>query len=95
MEASLLYTTVAIVLVPPDVEKTRSENEACSISVRVCVCVFVYMRLCIGFFVRVCVLDWVRVFVCQCMCLRVEACVSEACYLSISLSLGSLFSRSR
>ena len=57
MEASLLYTTVAVVPIHPDVEKTRSENEACSISVRVCACVFEYMCLYIGFSVRVCVLD--------------------------------------
>ena len=54
MEANLLYTTVAVVPIPPDVEKTRSQNKAFSISVRVCACVFVYMRLCKGFCVRVC-----------------------------------------
>ena len=57
MEVNLLYTTVAIVPIPPDVEKRRSENEAFSISVRVCACVFVYMRLCMGFCVRVGFLD--------------------------------------
>ena len=54
MEASLLYTTVAVVPKPPAVEKTRSENQACSISVRVCACVFEYMCLYIGFSVCVC-----------------------------------------
>ena len=68
MEASLLYTTVAVVPIPPDVEKTRSENETYSISVRVYASVFLYMSLCMGFCVRVCVLHWVRVFVCQCVC---------------------------
>ena len=38
-----------------------------------------------GFCVRVCVLDWVRVFLCHSVCVRVDACVSEACSLSISL----------
>ena len=75
MEASLSYTTVAVVPIPPDVEKTRSENEACSISVHVCAWVFVYMSLCMSFCVRVCVLDWVRVFLCQSVCFRVDACV--------------------
>ena len=42
---NLLYTTVAVVSIPPDVEKTRSQNKVFSISVRVCACVFVYMRL--------------------------------------------------
>ena len=37
---SLVYTAVAVVPIPPDVEKTRSENEACSISLCVhgCLC---------------------------------------------------------
>ena len=83
MEASLLYTTVAVVPIPPDVEKTRSENVACSISVRVCACVFVYMRLSMGFCVRVCVLDWVCVFVCQCVCVCVW--VRECVFVRVCL----------
>ena len=31
-EASLLYTTVAVVPMPPDVENTSGENDPCSIS---------------------------------------------------------------
>ena len=54
MEASLLYTTVTVVPIPPDVEKTRSENETCSFSLRVCV--------------RVCVHAFVHGFLCACVC---------------------------
>ena len=56
MEASLLYTTMAFVPIPPEVEKTWSENEAFSITVRVCVCVIV------------CVYTFVHGFVCTCVC---------------------------
>ena len=54
MEVSLLYTNVVLLPIPPEVEKTWSENEACSISVRV-------------FFVSVCVHAFVHGFVCTCV----------------------------
>ena len=69
MEASVLYTTVTVVPIPPDVEKTRSDNETCSFSLRVCVrvCVHAFVH---GFCVHVCVLDW-----CVCLCVSVCVCV--------------------
>ena len=86
MEASLLYTTVALEPIPPEVEKTWNENEACSISVRVCVrdglctcvcawvCVYVCVFLigCMCLCVSVCVCVWVRVCVFSCMCAYVR-----------------------
>ena len=92
MEANLFYTTVALVPIPPDVEKTRSENEAYSISVRVCECVFVYMRLCMGFCVRVWVLHWCVCFcVSVCVCVWVRECVFvRVCLCALVLSLWSV-----
>ena len=40
-----------------------------------CERVFVYLPLCMGFCVLVCVLDWARVFVCECVNVRVGACL--------------------
>ena len=55
MESSLLYTTVALVPSPPEVEKTWCENEAALFQ---CVCVCV----------SVCVHAFVHGFVCTCVC---------------------------
>ena len=84
MEACLLYTTVALVPIPPEVEKTWSENEAYYISVCVCVHVFLHGFVCTCVFligcmclcVSVCVCVWVRVCVFVHVCLHaVRACV--------------------
>ena len=72
---------MAVVPIPPDVEKRRSENEMCSISVRVCV------RVCVHAFVHgflcACVLDWCIVFVCQCVCVCVW--VRECVFVRVCL----------
>ena len=85
MEASLLYTTMAFVPIPPEVEKTWSENEAFSISVRVCVrdclCIYVCAWVCVNVYVFLiwcmclCVCVWVRMGVLAHVCL--SALVSE------------------
>ena len=68
MEATLLFTTVAVVPIPPDVEKTRVKMRRALFQ---CVCVHACLYTCVCAWVFVCMC----VFLIACVCLCVSVCV--------------------